>query len=72
MRWLSTMLGLFCTFLALIGAVGLVEHVAPTRGAWWLNHVLPFGLATQPLWLWAITACSTAAAWLLLRRPGSA
>jgi hypothetical protein len=68
MMSLRIALGMFCGLLSFVGAVALKEHLDPYLGAHWLREILPFGLATQPLWLTLITVGSGTAAWFLLRQ----
>ena len=61
-------LGCLATLVACISGVALLEHAWPIRGAEWLREAVPFGLALQPIWLFAMLLTSGLAGWWLLRR----
>lgn len=62
-------LGCVAALIACICGAGLLAHLRPIMGAEWLREVLPFGLATRPLRLFAMLIASGFAAWWLTRRP---
>jgi hypothetical protein len=59
--------GLISGAVAVVGFAALFEHFAALKDSAWLRNVLPFGLATDPTWLAAISQGALAVSVLLFR-----
>ena len=63
-----TVAGIALGIVAFVGFEALFEHLANLKGREWLEHIFPFGIAANPMWLTVVSFGALAISVLLLRQ----